>query len=374
MSTVSNTTVGASHLLQSPHALVAGASGVIGRHIVAALREAGWQATGLSRKRPAWAAADTAWLQADMLDAPALRAACAGVDGLSHVFYCAFAPATASSSDWSTATDSNAAMCRNLLQAMAGQAALQRVLLVTGTKVYGTHLHPSRTPTPILETDPRHEGRNFYFDQADDLMAAAVDQGWTWTELRPHVLCGISPGTPMSLVTCLAVYGAVCAELGLPLHFPGNERAYDILYQVTDAELFGRGALWAATAAGAANEALHLHNGDPFRWRRVWPQVAAALGVPVGEPRDFALKDFMADKAPVWDAIVRRHALVPHRVDELAEWNFADYVLRTQWDIVTSMTKARLAGWHEVCDTGPMFARWFDTLRRQRLMPPRVLA
>lgn len=347
------------------HALVAGASGVIGRNIVGALREAGWAVTGLARRPAPQPLAACDWLGADLLDEADVQRKLAARADFTHVFYCAFAPAA----DWAYATHTNAAMFRHLVAAVADQPRLERVLLVTGTKVYGTHLHPSKTPTPMLETDPRHEGRNFYFDQADTLTGAAARHGWAWTELRPHVLCGISPGTPMSLVTCLAVYGAVCAHLGLPLHFPGNERAFEILYQVTDAELFGRGACWAAHADGAANQALHLHNGDYFRWRRVWPAVAAALGVPAGEPRDFKLQDFMADKASVWDAIVRRHGLQPLPMHDLADWPFADYVLRTQWDVVTSMTKARLAGWHEVADTGPMFARWFERLRAMHMLP-----
>jgi hypothetical protein len=109
---------------------------------------------------------------------------------------------------------------------------LKRVVLVTGTKYYGVHLGPLKTP--MRETDPRHMPPNYYFDQIDWLTAYQRGKEWDWVELRPQTLCGFSPGSPMSILPAIAVYAAISRELGLPLRFPGKPGAFDTIYQVTE--------------------------------------------------------------------------------------------------------------------------------------------
>ena len=54
----------------------------------------------------------------------------------------------------------------------SASSALRRVVLVTGTKYYGSHLGPFKTPA--RESDPRHIGPNYYFDQIDIIVGAYV--------------------------------------------------------------------------------------------------------------------------------------------------------------------------------------------------------
>ena len=84
---------------------------------------------------------------------------------------------------------------------------LKRVVLVTGTKYYGVHLGPLKTP--MRETDPRHIPPNYYFNQIDWLTAYGRGKEWDWVELRPQTLCGFSTGSPMSILPAIAVYAAV---------------------------------------------------------------------------------------------------------------------------------------------------------------------
>jgi hypothetical protein len=44
----------------------------------------------------------------------------------------------------------------------------------------------------------------------------------------------------MNLGMSIAVYAAISKELGLPLRFPGTEKTYGILYQVTSAEILAK--------------------------------------------------------------------------------------------------------------------------------------
>ena len=73
----------------------------------------------------------------------------------------------------------------------------RHIVLVTGTKYYGSHLGPFKTPA--RESDPRHLPPDYYFDQIDWLTDFQRGKSWDWVELRPQTLCGFAPGTPMSL-------------------------------------------------------------------------------------------------------------------------------------------------------------------------------
>jgi hypothetical protein len=77
----------------------------------------------------------------------------------------------------------------------------------------------------------------------------------------------------------------------------------------------------------------------------------------------------MADKTAVWEAVVARHALKPHRMDQLANWQFGDYALSNEWDIFSSTTKARLHGFTEAVDSAAMFGRLFEVMKTEQIIP-----
>ena len=60
---------------------------------------------------------------------------------------------------------------------------------------------------------------------------------------------------------------------------PGSQEQWEAVTDVTDAGLLADHLVWAATTPAAANQALNIVNGDVFRWRRLWPRLAAALDV-----------------------------------------------------------------------------------------------
>jgi len=349
-------------------AVVVGALGVIGRYVVERLAaEPGWEVVGLSRRRgddrPG-----VRYLSVDLLDREATDAALAGLAGATHVFYAAFQAASGAAANYASNIAVNRDMLVNSVTAIDRVArALRRVVLVTGTKYYGTHLGPFRTPA--RESDPRHMPPNYYFDQIDWLTQFQHGKRWDWTELRPQTLCGFAPGTPMSIVPVIAVYAAICKELGLPLRFPGKPGAWRSIYQVTESAHFANAALWAATEPRCANQAYNVTNGDVFRWCDLWPRFAEVFEMPWAEPQTISLTAQMADKAPLWDAMVRRHGLQPYRFDEVVAWPFGDYVFATDWDVMSNLTKSRQHGFHDVVDSEEMFVRLLREFREQRIVP-----
>jgi nucleoside-diphosphate-sugar epimerase len=98
----------------------------------------------------------------------------------------------------------------------------------------------------------------FNVDQQDFLTERSDGQPWTWSALRPSVVCGLATGVPMNLTMAIAIYASMSKELGLPLRFPGRPGAYDTLLEMTDAGLLAKATVWAATTPAAANQAFNI--------------------------------------------------------------------------------------------------------------------
>ena len=346
-------------------AIVIGALGVIGRYIVDKLSALpDWRVVGLSRRRGE-DRERVRYVPVDLLKPPFTIE---GAEEATHVFYAAFQAAPGAAADYAKNVAANRDMLANAVTQIAGQSrALQRVVLVTGTKYYGSHLGPFRTPAK--EDDPRHLGPNYYFDQIDWLTAFQRGKRWSWTELRPQTLCGFAPGTAMSILPVIAVYAAICKELALPLRFPGKPGAYRAIYQVTESTHMAEAAYWAASEPRCANQAYNVTNGDYFRWCNLWPRIAEVFEMPLADPQTISLVAHMADKASLWEAMVKKHGLKPYRFDELVAWPFGDYVFSCDWDVMSSLTKSRQHGFHAVVDSEEMFVRLLRRFREERIVP-----
>jgi nucleoside-diphosphate-sugar epimerase len=344
-------------------ALIAGATGAAAKRLVEQLVAAGWRIIGVSRNPPASRGAMT-HIVADLFDPASVRAAIAPYRDITHLFL------TVRSTHGETGVESveeNLSLMRNALDAVEAAApGLEHVHLVEGTKWYGLHLGPFRTPA--REDDPRHMPPNFY-DQEDLLRERQKGQRWTWSASRPNFLCDFDPGRPRNLTSLLGAYGAICKELGVPLDYPGTVASFQKLGEVTSCALLARAMMFMATSPGARNEAFNVTNGDVFRWQNAWPKLAHFFGVAPGEPRPLLLAEWMADKKPVWQRIVARHGLAGRRLEDVAVWAFGDFVFRPDYDIISSTTKLRCAGFHEMIDTEEMLLQMLAAYREARIIP-----
>jgi nucleoside-diphosphate-sugar epimerase len=346
------------------NALVAGATGVVGRYLLQHLVQSGkWEVVAVSRRKPE-VAGRYVHVPVDLSDAESCRSLLGSLRDVTHVFYAAYVEPP----DARRLSTLNVAMLRNLLDAIEPACpGLEHVHLVEGTKWYGSHLGPFKTPAK--ETDPRIGKQVFYYDQQDLLEARQRSARWSWSAVRPHTVSGFAIGNPMNLTTVLAVYAAICRELNIPFSHPGKPANWHILYQATDSGLLARGIEWMATSPQCANQAFNLTNGDLFRWQHLWPRLAEFFGVRVGPQRPFSLQQFMANKAPVWERIVQKHGLKPYRFEEIAAWKFGDFVFSAEWDVISDCGKARRAGFCETVDSEEMFLRLFREFRENRVIP-----
>jgi nucleoside-diphosphate-sugar epimerase len=346
-------------------ALVAGATGVVGRYVLKHLVESGgWDVVAVSRRKPD-VAGRYEHLAVDLQDAQACRATLGGLTGVTHVFFAAYVE----KSDVADCVRSNVLMLRNLVEAVEPAArGLQHVHVTHGTKWYGNHLGPFKTPAK--EDDPRHMPPNFYYEQWDYLRDRQRGKPWSYSSARPHAVSGFAPGNPNNLAMVIALYAVISRELGLPLCHPGAPGNYTALYQCTDSGLLARAIEWMATTAACANEAFNVTNGGLIRWENTWPKVARYFGMELGPRRRIELVRTMADKGPVWERLVARHGLRPYRYDEIVSWPYGDFVFQREYDIISDVGKARRFGFHEAVDTEEMLFRIWDDLRAQKVLPP----
>jgi nucleoside-diphosphate-sugar epimerase len=337
-------------------ALVAGAGGIIGKALLEEIsRTPRWSARPLSRHRRPEAGA----IGCDLTDRDATLAALSEARDVTHLFYAAYAPGGGLAGE----DQVNGAMLTNLLAGLKQAGApLQRIVLYQGAKIYGVHLGPA--PAPFYEDEnPRHLGPNFYQTQEATLRDAAENGGPSWSILRPDVVVGDAAGNAMNIATVIGAFAALSRATGSAFRFPGSPKVYEgVFAQVTDAHALARASLWAATEDKARNEAFNYVH-EPFRWRRIWERVGQSLGLEGGPPMPLKLANHMPLLAPVWERIVTEQKLKLPSCEKAVGWGFGDFVFGAEFDVVSDMTKIRLAGFSETVDSAEAL---IAAIRRQQ--------
>ncbi len=349
-------------------ALVVGVTGISGHNTAQALLDQGWRVVGLSRNANG-VLPGVEHVQANVLDPASVETALQGKD-ITHLFYCTWARQATEAENCAV----NGAMLSNTLDALTKTSTLQHAVLVTGLKHYlGPFEAYASAPadTPFRETAERLPYQNFYYDQEDILFAAAQHHGFTWSVHRPHTLIGYALGNAMNMGVTLAIYGSICKATGEPFVFPGSPEQYGGVTDVTDARLLGRHLVWSATEPQARNQAFNTVNGGVFRWRQMWKEVAAGLGVEAaeysGSPQP--LDGRMAHADDVWEKLVAEHDLAPHRASDLASWWHTDADLGRQVETFADMSKSRTLGFLDYQPTAQSFTDLFAELRAAQIIP-----
>jgi nucleoside-diphosphate-sugar epimerase len=349
-------------------ALIAGVTGIVGNNLAAHLISKGWEVYGLAR-HPETGIPGVRSVAVDLLDPETLRASLAGIDP-THVFIASWVRRATEAENCLV----NGAIVRNLLAALDPSGSLRHVALVTGLKHY---LGPfesyatAKPETPFREEMPRLPVENFYYAQEDEVFDAARRRGFNWSVHRPHTIIGYALGNAMNMGVTLAVYAAICRETGRPFVFPGSRQQWEGLTDVTDARILARHLEWAATSDAGRDQAFNIVNGDIFRWRWLWPKLAADFGIEAAEypGRPTPLEPQLAGAGPVWAGIVAKYGLAEPDIKKLVSAWHTDLDLGREIEVVTDMTKSRLAGFHDYQPTLGSFLDLFARLRRERIIP-----
>jgi nucleoside-diphosphate-sugar epimerase len=345
-------------------ALVVGANGVIGRNLIEYLMTLPeWNIIGVSR-RGGEDSRKLRYVAVDLLNEEETRENLGNLTEVTHIFYAAYQDRPT----WAELVAPNMSMLVNVVNAIEPVALnLQHISLMQGYKVYGAHLGPFKTPA--RETDAHHMPPEFNVDQQQFLEQRQPGSSWTWSALRPSVVCGFALGNPMNLAMVIAIYASMSKELRLPLRFPGKLGAYNSLLEMTDASLLARATVWAATDAGCANQAFNITNGDLFRWNELWPKIAAFFDLETASPLPMSLEVVMADKEALWRSMVEKYDLANNSYKDVSSWRFGDFVFSWDYDFFADGSKARRFGFHDFVDTEKMFMDIFEDFRQRKVIP-----
>jgi nucleoside-diphosphate-sugar epimerase len=173
-----------------PLALVTGATGLVGSHVVERLRHDGWSVRALvrDRRRSAWLEPLGAELTpGDMLDAASVARAAGGCDAIFHT-----AAAITPHGGWDTFRRTNIDGTRNAVAAATASGA--KLLHVSSVAVYGSKTRYRDVPTDETMALPDLPERAYYARSKRESEALVLDahrRGEIWaTAVRPDVIYG----------------------------------------------------------------------------------------------------------------------------------------------------------------------------------------
>jgi nucleoside-diphosphate-sugar epimerase len=328
-------------------ALVVGATGIAGSAITDQLAGEGWNVLALSR-RPGRERAGVRWLSADLTSAEDLKRVL-GDEKPTHVYFTAWSRQATEQEN----IDVNSGMVRDL----------------GPFEAYGQGNMPD---TPFHEEEERLDAPNFYYAQEDELFLAAKRDNFTWSVHRSHTVIGHAVGNAMNMGLTLAVYASICRALDKPFIFPGSLTQWNGVTDMTDATVLADQMIWASTSENGRDEAFNVVNGDIFRWRWMWPRLAAHFGVtavgPESEPNP--LETQMVGMEATWAEIAAANNLAESDLGRLASWWHTDADLGREIEVVTDITKSRLAGFTTHHRTIDSFTALFERYEDEALIPP----
>ncbi|EXJ68547.1 uncharacterized protein A1O5_08340 [Cladophialophora psammophila CBS 110553] len=305
-------------------------------------------------------------------------------------------------SDVEETTKQNVALLSNFLGALPlANIAPKRILLQTGAKYYGLHLGP--TPIPMEEEDARHGSQgNFYFPQEDLLEEFCQITNSSWVVTRPCFILGAVESAAMNILWPLSIYAAVQAHLGLPLEFPGDVAAWDVVKQQSMSTLIAYHAEWAVLTPEAGNQALNQCDDSAFAWGKFWPTLANWYQTSAGRPapnadayatitmphpvppRGFggpglvkASFSFLEwSKKPevlkAWEELKVKHGLKysPFGDKAMDTFGLIDGELLGGWGRVLSMDRNRKLGWHGFVSTKEAIKQVITEMADLKMVPP----
>lgn len=288
-----------------PTALVTGATGLVGSHLIERLALDGWKiralvrpSTGTRKQAFGWDGAE--WLcgagvalaEGDILDLPSFVEAAHGCDIIFHTA-AAVTPARSRIHPYDAFRVPNVDGTRNAVAAAARTGA--RLLHLSSVAVYGPNArYASSSATGVDETmplDPLPE-RAYYARskrESEELVLAAHAEGRIWaTAVRPDVIYGPRDRQFVPRV-------ARMLRLGVAPVIDGGRAIMAIVHAAHVAD----GAVRAATHDRAGGQAYNLANDFDVTWREFFRLAAVGLDRRIAQidvPRWFARGALVAVK------------------------------------------------------------------------------
>ncbi|KAK4753486.1 hypothetical protein SAY87_001590 [Trapa incisa] len=387
-------------------AVIFGVTGLVGKELARKLTsKPEWRVYGVARRgeyeqinlmspRPP---SSYHFISCDLLDPLETQQKVSKLEDATHIFWVTWA--SQFPLDTPECCQQNKAMMTNALDALLPKAtSLRHVSLQTGLKHY-VSIATLQTGQDLLVNQERHfdeecprvimhnnGGTNFYYDLEDLLkerlsrLTAAAGGKVAWSVHRPGLILGSSRKTLYNFMGSLCVYGAICKYLNLPFIFGGTkERWEEVSIDGSDARLVADQHIWVSTTDSIASsfesgQAFNSINGTSFTWKEIWPLIGEKFGLHVEQQKttfnqDHWYSSSMGDKKGVWREIVEKEGLMETEMEDLANWDFLDSLLRCPIKLLATRHKVDRLGFHTRYEMLESISYWIDFMKHEKLIP-----
>ncbi|KAL3440282.1 hypothetical protein BJX65DRAFT_316749 [Aspergillus insuetus] len=316
------------------------------------------------------------------------------LDEVTHVYYLAYANATAYTENVMEIRNINVAMTSNAVLACDQLCAgMKFFLLQTGTNNYGVavfrYIDKIEINPPLREDNPRIPSpwgdEIFYYPQVDLIKEAAKGKQWRWCEVRPDQIIGHVPAvTSMTYVEPLALYLSLYRYVhgpGAVVPFPGTKNNFVYTYTDSSQDIITRAEIYLSVVKpeAANGEAFNIADtATPGPWSVKWPILAGYFGLKGTGPGAWGEKGGWGEIDTWWnehqDAYAKMCAEfgLQKRTIEPATWVFVKAGLTLlDRNREMSLDKIRKVGFTEELPVGEGHVRTFNRIAVEGIIPSR---
>ncbi|KAL8645242.1 MAG: hypothetical protein Q9210_006822 [Variospora velana] len=299
-----------------------------------------------------------------------------GIENVTHVFYFVL-----KSEDQ---PQDEVRVNRKMLQCAVGALNnicpnVEFLVFPSGTKAYGIHIPGGVFTAPYEESmgplPDKYQNSINYPALRTVLETASAGRQWSWCDILPDAVIGFVPnGSAFNLTahwaTYLSLYALVHGK-GARVPFPGTRKAYASLYNEASAATIAKCAIWAALHPDRTTRGGQVFNiadrAEPGSMSERWPVLAEYFGLrgvapadeDEGEGEEKVLKpgEFVEKHRHVLEAKgVRRSAVF--------KGDFLDgYGYYLDFDRQLSLEKVQRAGFTEEVDPNESWVRAFEMFK-----------
>lgn len=302
-----------------------------------------------------------------------------GLDTVTHVIFTAYIEKP----DY----DSLRAVNTNLLNTAIGAIdkvapKLESVVLQTGGKAYGVEFSDKlKIEPPLKESQPRipkpYYDNIFYYTQHDTLKEMSASRSWTYSETRPDVIIGFTPGSNfMNCAQGLGLWLSLAREVhgaGAKIPFPGSQASWKNKHSDTFQDILGRLDIYAAVNHDKCGHGgtFNCANGDVVTWADKWSGLCDFFGLegtPPG-PEPYSIEEFVKKNSDTWEKMVQQYGL-KEGIMEKFSWPFLYFVMTAfDFDRQYDLSNCREVGFNESIDTVKGYTTSFQRMREAKIIP-----
>ena len=205
----------------------------------------------------------------------------------------------------------------------------------------------------------------------------SASKSWTYSEIRPDVIIGFTPGTNfMNCAQGLGLWLSLAREVygtGAKIPFPGTPKSWKNKHTDTFQDILGRMDIYAAVNHDKCGNGgtFNCADGEVVSWSDLWAGICADFGLEGTLPGEesYSIEGFVKKHSETWEHMVEKHGL-KEGIMENFSWLFLYFVMTVaDFDRQYDLSSARAVGFAETIDTVKGYTTAFSRMREAKIIP-----